>query len=104
MSFRRFQGLAYYRNHQVFSLPLVDVHATVSINDLAAQVKLVHGFTNDAIISVDGIYSFPVPARAAVSGFTLIKEDGTRVLGIVQEKGKLRRHTMRRFREPNSRH
>ncbi|KAJ7584986.1 von Willebrand factor type A domain-containing protein, partial [Mycena floridula] len=86
VSYKVFWGLGYYVNHQIVSLPLLDVNATVSIKDLAAQVKLVQAFTNEAAISVDAMYSFPVPARAAVSGFTLIKEDGTRVLGIVQEK------------------
>ncbi|KAJ7584985.1 von Willebrand factor type A domain-containing protein, partial [Mycena floridula] len=81
-----FWGLCYYSDQQIVSLPLIDVHASVTIKDLAAQVTLVQVFTNDADITVEAVYSFPVPARAAVSGFTLIKEDGTRVLGIVQEK------------------
>ncbi|KAJ7590255.1 von Willebrand factor type A domain-containing protein [Mycena floridula] len=81
-----FWGLCYYSNHQVVSLPLLHVNAGVTIKDLAAQVKLTQGFTNDAPVSVDAVYTFPVPARAAVSGFALVKEDGTRVVGVVQEK------------------
>ncbi|KAJ7590273.1 von Willebrand factor type A domain-containing protein [Mycena floridula] len=81
-----FWGLCYYYNHQIVSLPLLHVNAAVTIKDLAAQVKLTQDFTNDAAFSIDAVYSFPVPARAAVSGFTLVKQDGTRVLGVVQEK------------------
>ncbi|KAJ7599217.1 von Willebrand factor type A domain-containing protein [Mycena floridula] len=81
-----FWGLCYYHNHQVISLPLLDVHADVKIKDLVAQVTLSQTFTNESPINIQAVYSFPVPARAAVSGFSLVKEDGTRVLGTVQEK------------------
>ncbi|KAJ7206043.1 vault protein inter-alpha-trypsin domain-containing protein, partial [Mycena pura] len=35
---------------------------------------------------IEARYSFPIPARAAVCSFAMIKRDGTRVVGVVQEK------------------
>lgn len=79
-------GLYYYHGRRAIAFPLRQVRAEASVKELAAQVKLTQTFENDADISVEAAYSFPIPARAAVSHFVLIKQDGTRVLGVIQEK------------------
>ncbi|KAJ7917207.1 vault protein inter-alpha-trypsin domain-containing protein [Mycena leptocephala] len=79
-------GLYYsYQQHVVF-LPLLEVRAEASVKELAAQVKLTQTYGNDASFLVGAKYSFPIPARAAVCSFAMIKQDGTRVVGSVQEK------------------
>ncbi|KAJ6476258.1 von Willebrand factor type A domain-containing protein [Mycena sanguinolenta] len=82
-------GLFYSFENRTFSLPLLDVHAAVNIKDLAAEVKLTHTYYNDTI-SLEATYSFPIPARASVCRFVMIKEDGTRVVGYIKEKGEAR--------------
>ncbi|KAJ7058057.1 von Willebrand factor type A domain-containing protein [Mycena amicta] len=83
-------GLCYYHEHRFVSLPLLNVHADASIKELAAQVKLTQTYSNDAVFAIEATYMFPIPARAAVCSFVMIKQDGTRVVGIVQEKQEAR--------------
>ncbi|KAJ6542748.1 von Willebrand factor type A domain-containing protein [Mycena capillaripes] len=83
-------GLYYYVNYRLVSLPLLNVSAQASIKELAAQVKLTQTYGNDASFPIEAVYAFPVPARAAVCSFVMIKQDGTRVVGQVQEKGEAR--------------
>ena len=85
-------GLWYYSQSQrkAVSLPLLGVRAEASIKELTAQVKLTQTYGNDADLPIKARYSFPVPARAAVSSFVLIKSDGSRVVGSVQEKQEAR--------------
>ncbi|KAJ7482227.1 von Willebrand factor type A domain-containing protein [Mycena galericulata] len=83
-------GLYYYYQSQVVSLPLLNVNAEASIKELAAQVKLTQTYSNDATFPIEARYSFPIPARAAVCGFVMIKQDGTRVVGTVLEKQEAR--------------
>ncbi|KAJ7058071.1 von Willebrand factor type A domain-containing protein [Mycena amicta] len=83
-------GLCYYHEHRFVSLPLLNVHADASIKELAAQVKLTQTYSNDAAFAIEATYMFPIPARAAVCSFVMIKQDGTRVVGIVQEKQEAR--------------
>jgi hypothetical protein len=80
-------GLYYYPQDSglPLSLPLLNVRAAANIKELAAQVKLTHTYGNDAGFAIEAIYAFPIPARAAVCSFVMIKEDGTRVVGHVQE-------------------
>ncbi|KAJ7657893.1 von Willebrand factor type A domain-containing protein [Mycena polygramma] len=80
-------GLYYYPrdSRSLVSLPLLNVCVAASIKELAAQVKVTHTYGNDADFTIEAIYAFPVPARAAVCSFVMIKQDGTRVLGKVQE-------------------
>ncbi|KAJ7031685.1 von Willebrand factor type A domain-containing protein [Mycena alexandri] len=84
-------GLYYTHRHQVVSLPLLGVRAEASIKELAAQVKLTQAYGNDASFPIEAIYSFPVPARASVCGFVMIKQNGTRVVGSVLEKQEARK-------------
>ncbi|KAJ7279005.1 vault protein inter-alpha-trypsin domain-containing protein [Mycena rebaudengoi] len=79
-------GLFYYYERQRISLPLLNVRAEASIKELAAQVKLTQTYGNDAAFPIEATYLFPIPARAAVCGFVMIKQDGTKVVGCVQEK------------------
>ncbi|KAJ7686799.1 von Willebrand factor type A domain-containing protein [Mycena rosella] len=79
-------GLYYYYQHRVVSLPLLNVRAEAGVKELAAQVKLTQTYANDAAFPIEAKYSFPIPARAAVCTFIMIKQDGTRVVGSVQEK------------------
>ncbi|KAJ7467116.1 von Willebrand factor type A domain-containing protein, partial [Mycena latifolia] len=83
-------GLYYYYQLQVVALPLLGVRAEASIKELAAQVKLTQTYANNASFPIEAKYSFPIPARASVCGFVLIKQDGTRVVGSVLEKHKAR--------------
>jgi hypothetical protein len=83
-------GLYYYVERRLVSLPLLHVSAEASIKELAAQVKLTQTYGNDASFPIEAVYAFPVPARAAVCSFVMIKQDGTRVIGQVQEKEEAR--------------
>ncbi|KAF7307737.1 hypothetical protein MKEN_01133800 [Mycena kentingensis (nom. inval.)] len=83
-------GLCYYYEHRYISLPLLSVRAEASIKELAAQVKLTQTYGNDATFPIEATYTFPIPARAAVCSFVMVKQDGTRVVGVVQEKGEAR--------------
>lgn len=72
------------------SLPLVKVDVRCSIKDITASVHLEQHFLNETRQTIQAAYTFPIPARAVVHAFTLIKQDGTRVVGIVQEKAQAR--------------
>ncbi|KAJ7774003.1 von Willebrand factor type A domain-containing protein, partial [Mycena metata] len=84
-------GLYYTHRNQVLYLPLLGVRAEASIKELAAQVKLTQVYGNDRLFPIDASYSFPIPARASVCGFVMIKQDGTRVVGSVLEKQEARK-------------
>ncbi|KAJ7041167.1 von Willebrand factor type A domain-containing protein [Mycena alexandri] len=90
MSWNTIYGLFYYHQHQTVSLPLLGVRAEASIKELAAQVKLTQTYGNDATFPIEAKYSFPMPARGSVCSFVMIKQDGTRVVGLVQEKQEAR--------------
>ncbi|KAJ7657872.1 von Willebrand factor type A domain-containing protein [Mycena polygramma] len=83
-------GLYYYYQQRMVSMPLLGVRAEASIKELAAQVKLTQTYGNDATFPIEAKYSFPIPARASVCSFVMIKQDGTRVVGSVQEKQEAR--------------
>lgn len=83
-------GLYHYHQHSPVALPLLQVTAQASLKDLSAGVKLKQVYTNDSDHTVECSYRFPVPARAAVTSFALVKEDGTRIVGLVQEKEEAR--------------
>ncbi|KAJ7352653.1 von Willebrand factor type A domain-containing protein [Mycena albidolilacea] len=83
-------GLYYYLERRPIALPLLNVSTEAAIKELAAQVKLTQTYGNDANFPIEAVYAFPVPARAAVCSFVMIKHDGTRVAGLVQEKQEAR--------------
>lgn len=72
------------------SLPLVRVAVQATLVDVSAQVVVRQQYKNDGILRSDCSYQFPVPARAAVTAFALVKEDGSRVVGVVREKEEAR--------------
>jgi hypothetical protein len=90
MSRTAIYGLYYSYQQRVVSLPLLSVRAEAGIKELAAQVKLTQTYANDANFAIEATYSFPIPARAAVCSFVMIKQDGTRVVGSVLEKQEAR--------------
>ncbi|KAJ7619552.1 von Willebrand factor type A domain-containing protein [Roridomyces roridus] len=79
-------GLYYFFENRQVSLPLLNVRAEASIKELAAQVKLTQTYGNDATFPIEAKFSFPIPARAVVVAFCMIKQDGTRIVGSVMEK------------------
>ncbi|KAF7320951.1 hypothetical protein HMN09_00181800 [Mycena chlorophos] len=79
-------GLCYYLQGGAVALPLLAVRADASIKDLAAQVKLIQTYVNDGTVAIEATYTFPIPARGAVCSFAMIKQDETRVVGVVKEK------------------
>ncbi|KAL8280106.1 hypothetical protein RQP46_007436 [Phenoliferia psychrophenolica] len=81
-------GLYYIYKDAHVPVSLLDVSATASLKDLSAQVRLKQRYQlpTTAPHAFDASYTFPIPARAAVSSFVLIKADGSRVVGVVQEK------------------
>lgn len=85
-------GLYYVVNGAYVPVDLLDVRATAQIKDLAAQVTLSQRYhlPKSTPRATEATYSFPVPSRAAVSSFGLVKEDGSRVVGLVQEKEEAR--------------
>ncbi|KAA1467195.1 hypothetical protein DENSPDRAFT_832185 [Dentipellis sp. KUC8613] len=73
-------------NNQTLHLPLQEVSIDALIVDVSAQVKLSHVFTNpDNIATGRAKYVFPVPARAAVSGFEMQTSDGRLVVGVAKD-------------------
>ncbi|MGW0803059.1 VIT domain-containing protein [Nonomuraea sp. NPDC002799] len=71
------------------NLPLesVDVHA--SISGLIAGVEVTQGFTNPFDVTLEATYVFPLPDRAAVTGFRM--EAGDRVVdGVLKERAQAR--------------
>lgn len=81
-------GLYYVYQNAHVPVSLLDVDATARIVDLSAQVKLKQRYQlpSTAPHAFDASYTFPIPARAALSSFVLVKQDGSRVVGVVQEK------------------
>ncbi|KAJ7778536.1 von Willebrand factor type A domain-containing protein [Mycena metata] len=72
------------------TLPLLRVHVVANIKELGAQVKLTQTYSNDTEAALQAAYSFPIPSRAAVCSFVMVKQDGTRVIGHVEEKREAR--------------
>ncbi|KAJ7487233.1 vault protein inter-alpha-trypsin domain-containing protein, partial [Mycena galericulata] len=83
-------GLHYYSDRTRVALLLLNVRAEASLKELAAQVKITQTYGNDTAYPIEATYSFPIPVRAVVCSFAMIKQDGTRVVGRVQEKEEAR--------------
>jgi Ca-activated chloride channel family protein len=71
-------------------LPLSKVCVVAGIKELGAQVKITQTYGNNSSFPIEAIYSFPIPAKAAVCSFVMIKQDGARVIGKVEEKTEAR--------------
>ncbi|GAA5929867.1 hypothetical protein JCM10213_002807 [Rhodosporidiobolus nylandii] len=83
-------GLLARQEQQAVPLPLIQVTARVALVDLSAQVQLRQVYRNDSSSTLDAAYVFPVPDRAAVCAFAMVKQDGSRVVGVVEEKEEAR--------------
>lgn len=61
--------------------------AQVLIADIHASVNLSQRFTNTSYTTISSaVYTFGLMAGAAVCAFEMIRQDGTRVEGVVKEK------------------
>lgn len=68
------------------ALPLISVTADVHIFDIAASVSLVQEYKNHTFDAVEVRYLFPIPDRSVVNGFCLVKEDGHKIIGEVEDR------------------
>ncbi|TDD48702.1 VWA domain-containing protein [Nonomuraea terrae] len=80
------------------NLPLesVDVHAAIS--GLVAGVEVTQDFTNPFDVTLEATYVFPLPDRAAVTGFRMEADDRV-VEGVLKERGQARQDYDRALRE-----
>lgn len=83
-------GLIHYVDSQPATVPLMRVAAKATIVDLSARVQVTQEYRNDSSETLDCSYQFPVPARGAVCAFAVLKADGSRIRGVVQEKDEAR--------------
>ncbi|BGP31178.1 hypothetical protein JCM10296v2_002942 [Rhodotorula toruloides] len=83
-------GLIYYIDGAPHTVDLERVSAKATLIDLSARVQLTQTYHNESSTTLSCSYMFPVPARSAVCGFAMVKQDGTRVVGVVQEKEEAR--------------
>ncbi|KAK4334305.1 von Willebrand factor type A domain-domain containing protein [Rhodotorula toruloides] len=83
-------GLIYYIDGATDTVDLERVTAKATLIDLSARVQVTQTYHNDSPTTLSCSYMFPVPARSAVCGFAMVKQDGTRVVGVVQEKEEAR--------------
>ncbi|KAK7055127.1 von Willebrand factor type A domain-containing protein [Favolaschia claudopus] len=83
-------GLCYSLGSRSTSLPLVQVKVEATLKVLAAQVKISQTYVNDTDEAIETAYMFPVPARAAVNSFAMVKQDGTRVIGRIEGREEAR--------------
>lgn len=65
--------------------------AQVLIADVHASVNISQRFTNPHHYAVSGVYTFGIMANAAVCGFEMVRQDGTKIEGIVKEKQEAKR-------------
>ena len=70
-------------------LPLEDLKLRGAIRGLDFSLKLTQVFVNVHPQSIEAVYIFPLPARAAVSAFTMRTKD-REVKGVLQERGEAR--------------
>ncbi|BGP23824.1 von Willebrand domain containing protein [Rhodotorula toruloides] len=83
-------GLVYYIDVVPHTIELERVTAKASLVDVSARIQLTQVYHNDTPSTLSCSYMFPVPARSAVCGFAMVRQDGTRVVGVVQEKEEAR--------------
>lgn len=67
-------------------LILDGVSVQVLIADVHASVLISQRFTNAMETTVSAVYTFGIMTDAAVCRFEMVRQDGTRVEGIVKEK------------------
>ncbi|MEV5324222.1 VIT domain-containing protein [Nonomuraea sp. N2-4H] len=71
------------------NLPLESVDVAAGITGLVAGVEVTQGFTNPYDVTLEATYVFPLPDRAAVTGFRMEADDRV-VEGVLKERGQAR--------------
>ncbi|MEV0820272.1 VIT domain-containing protein [Nonomuraea rubra] len=80
------------------NLPLESVDVTADISGLIAGVEVTQGFRNPFDVTLEATYVFPLPDRAAVTGFRMEADDRV-VEGVLKERGQARADYDRALRE-----
>ncbi|WP_084774586.1 VIT domain-containing protein [Nonomuraea candida] len=80
------------------NLPLESVDVTADITGLIAGVEVTQGFRNPFDVTLEATYVFPLPDRAAVTGFRMEADDRV-VEGVLKERGQARADYDRALRE-----
>ncbi|SEL21424.1 VIT domain-containing protein [Nonomuraea pusilla] len=71
------------------NLPLESVDVAADISGLVAGVEVTQGFRNPYDVTLEATYVFPLPERAAVTGFRMEADDRV-VEGVLKERGQAR--------------
>lgn len=86
-SSNRQYGMCCVVNSELVTLPLIGVKVTGTINSISAIIKLHQTYFNDNLADIDkAVYTFPIPDRAVVNSFVMIKSNGSRILGRIESK------------------
>ncbi|HEX4812396.1 MAG TPA: VIT domain-containing protein [Nonomuraea sp.] len=80
------------------NLPLESVDVTADISGLIAGVEVTQGFRNPFDVTLEATYIFPLPDRAAVTGFRMEADDRV-VEGVLKERAQARADYDRALRE-----
>ncbi|QYC40583.1 Vault protein inter-alpha-trypsin [Nonomuraea coxensis DSM 45129] len=80
------------------NLPLESVDVTADISGLIAGVEVTQGFRNPYDVTLEATYVFPLPDRAAVTGFRMEADDRV-VEGVLKERAQARADYDRALRE-----
>ncbi|MEV4178502.1 VIT domain-containing protein [Nonomuraea sp. NPDC049709] len=71
------------------NLPLESVDVAADISGLVAGVEVTQGFRNPFDVTLEATYVFPLPDRAAVTGFRMEADDRV-IEGVLKERGQAR--------------
>ncbi|MEO3889100.1 VIT domain-containing protein [Nonomuraea sp. B5E05] len=71
------------------NLPLESVDVAAGISGLIAGVEVTQGFRNPFDVTLEATYVFPLPDRAAVTGFRMEADDRV-IEGVLKERGQAR--------------
>ncbi|GAA2211218.1 hypothetical protein GCM10009850_066770 [Nonomuraea monospora] len=80
------------------NLPLESVDVTAGISGLIAGVEVTQGFRNPFDVTLEATYVFPLPDRAAVTGFRMEADDRV-IEGVLKERAEARADYDRALRE-----
>ncbi|UBU16797.1 VIT domain-containing protein [Nonomuraea gerenzanensis] len=71
------------------NLPLESVDVSAAVSGLIAGVEVTQGFRNPFDVTLEATYVFPLPDRAAVTGFRMEADDRV-IEGVLKERGQAR--------------
>ncbi len=80
------------------NLPLESVDVAADISGLIAGVEVTQGFRNPYDVTLEATYVFPLPDRAAVTGFRMEADDHV-IEGVLKERAQARADYDRALRE-----